>query len=210
MSEQTSEILITADKQLTAASSIKHIEEAGKQASILLTEHDAEDKDFGTLDKAMARAHQRIAVATAETGPERKFNRGHYLAPTPRQGERVLFFPRGDQTRAVTADVVAVEDVGKVQLALTMPLQIVGQDRVQGVLHVSHPQHDTANAQTVSQGSWDYLEHTKIPQYAYDRAKKQIEKREDGCRAAALARAAAQREFALNESRVKEGQPQPV
>jgi hypothetical protein len=83
--------------------------------------------------------------------------------PTPVVGTNVQWFARGavSPETAQAALVVGVEGPGRLKLTVFPPNGMPVHK--QGVLHVSHSQHETrGNAATVHNGAWDYLPNWKL------------------------------------------------
>lgn len=163
------------------------------QAANQLMELGAETSHHRELDKAATEQCEEIAKANPKRIKAPKIERGHYLAPTPRLGERVVWYQANNPDNAFAGDVTVVQSAGRVQIRLIRPkgAATVINEYVNGVYHVTSPVHDSASSpDTVRNGSWDYLEGEKPHSGAYEPAREQITKREENVRKQAEQKAA--------------------
>ncbi len=103
---------------------------------------------------------------------------GVKLMPTPVVGERVWWYDRADSnTIPYGADVLAVEEPGRVKLKIVRDRVFHKAEIVSGVRHMTDDQHKEENMTTRESGGWDWLRGI-APADQYDAHRNFLEKKE--------------------------------
>lgn len=172
------------------------MEEAFKQIGLATTRRDAvtvatrwagelmkqgaTDNEFKALNAATQERLEEVEALRPTGRPAPRVVKGHYIAPTPVLGKRVIWLQNGDVTRRFPADVVVIEDVGRLQLRIIKAKgdAHVLPDHVMGVYHVSNPIHEQqGNQQSVRCGAWEYLDGEEISERDYMQALEALDKK---------------------------------
>lgn len=126
------------------------------------------------------------------------------LQPTPKVGDGVIFYTRGDKNLPVPGQVSAVEGPGRIKITY-FPFNGMMQHRA-GCHHLTHWVHDHPNETTRNNGAWDF--NRSAPADAFEVHEAELAKRENAlleaeekakAAAEAFAKKAAEREQIISE-----------
>ena len=180
--EPVVDALSQAEREISLESNPQNIFTIGQRWWSTIVQSGNDPKQIRRLDSMIEQRLIELRELHVERkNPLPKVEKGQYIPPTPRLGERVLWYQANDSTKVFAADVVQIERPGQVQVRLLKAKNdhFAAGDHMLGVRHRADPVHEGgSNQTTVRSGSWDYLVGEKIPDAHYQAARDEIRVRE--------------------------------